>query len=381
VSLPPGPRADIAPFLAMEMVREAGKLEAQGRRIVRFDVGQPFEGPGPKTLAAAQAAMDAGRTGYTESLGLPALRRAIAAWYGARYGVPVAPERVAITAGASGAFILAFLALFGLGDRIAMAAPGYPPYRHILTSLGFEAAPIDTADDPRRQLAPSHLLKAGPLAGVLAASPANPTGAMLDAEGLKALSDACAALGLPLISDEIYHGLSYGEPCVTALASAPDAVIVNSFSKYWAMTGWRVGWIVAPESLMPALEKLSQNLFICPPAVAQEAALAALEEDPPAQARLRVYAENRQLLLKTLPALGLTPVAPPDGAFYLLVDVSRHGRDSLAFCHEALSMAGVAMTPGTDFCTAHGASWARLAYARMTEEVALGLDRLGRWLA
>jgi aspartate/methionine/tyrosine aminotransferase len=147
------------------------------------------------------------------------------------------------------------------------------------------------------------------------------------------------------------------------------------------MTGWRVGWIVAPESLMPALERLSQNLFICPPAVAQEAALAALEEDPPAQARLRVYAENRQLLLKTLPALGLTPVAPPDGAFYLLVDVSRHGRDSLAFCHEALSMAGVAMTPGTDFCTAHGASWARLAYARMTEEVALGLDRLGRWLA
>ena len=381
MSLIPGPRATIAPFLAMEMVREAAKLEAQGRSIVRFDVGQPFEGPGPRTLAAAQAAMAHGRTGYTEGLGLRALREAIAAWYGVRYGVDIAPEQVAITAGASGAFILAFLALFKTGDRIAMAAPGYPPYRHILTSLGFEAAVIDAADDPKRQLGPHHLEAAGPLAGALIASPANPTGAMLDRPALAALAEACTARGLPLISDEIYHGLSYGAACHTALEVSPDALVVNSFSKYWAMTGWRVGWIVAPQSLVPALERLSQNLFICPPAIAQEAALAALQEDEPAQARLQVYAENRRLLLEALPAMGLPPVAPPDGAFYVLVDVSRHSNDSMAFCHKALQEAGVAMTPGVDFCADRGVAWARLSYARRTEEVAEGLDRLARWLA
>ncbi len=380
MSLIPGLRAAIAPFLAMEMVREAAKLEAQGRSIVRFDVGQPFEGPGPKTLAAAQAAMAQGRTGYTEGLGLRSLRDAIAGWYGVRYGVDIAPEQVTITAGASGAFILAFLALFKTGDRVAMAAPGYPPYRHILTSLGFEAAVIDAADDPKRQLGPHHLETAGPLAGALIASPANPTGAMLDRPALAALAEACAARGLPLISDEIYHGLSYGAGCHTALEVSPDALVVNSFSKYWAMTGWRVGWIVAPQSLVPALERLSQNLFICPPAIAQEAALAALQEDEPAQARLQVYAENRRLLLKGLPAMGLPPVAPPDGAFYVLVDVSRHSTDSMAFCHKALQEAGVAMTPGVDFCADHGAAWARLSYARRTEEVAEGLDRLARWL-
>lgn len=380
MSLIPGPRAAIAPFLAMEMVREAATLEAQGRRIVRFDVGQPYEGPGPKTLAAAQAAMAAGRTGYTEGLGLSALRRAIASWYGRRYGVDVSPNRVVITAGASGAFILAFLALFKTGDRVAMAAPGYPPYRHILTSLGFEAAVIDAADDPKRQLGPHHLAAAGPLAGALVASPANPTGAMLDRAALAALAQTCAARGLPLISDEIYHGLSYAAPCVSALEVSADAIVINSFSKYWAMTGWRVGWIVAPDSLVPALERLSQNLFICPPALAQEAALAALEEDGPAQARLQVYAENRRLLLEALPGLGAPPVAPPDGAFYVLADVSRHREDSMAFCHRALQEAGVAMTPGVDFCADRGAAWVRLSYARRTDEVSEGLDRLARWL-
>lgn len=376
----PGPRAAIAPFLAMEMVREAAKLEAQGRSVVRFDVGQPFEGPGPNTWGAAQAAMAAGRTGYTEGLGLPTLRSAIADWYGRRYGVDVAPGRVAVTAGASGAFVLAFLALFETGDRVAMAAPGYPPYRHILTSLGFEAAVVDAADDPKRQLAPHHLARAGPLAGVLVASPANPTGAMLDRGALAALAGHCAAHGLPLISDEIYHGLSYGGPCVSALEVSAEAVVINSFSKYWAMTGWRVGWIVAPESLVPALERLSQNLFICPPALAQEAALAALDEDGPAQGRLQVYTENRRLLLEALPGMGAPPVAPADGAFYVLVDVSRHSPDSMAFCHRALQEAGVAMTPGVDFCADRGGGWARISYARRTEEVAEGLDRLRAWL-
>jgi aspartate/methionine/tyrosine aminotransferase len=366
--------------MAMEMVREAAKLEAQGRSIVRFDVGQPFEGPSPKILAAAQAAMAAGRTGYTESLGLPALREAIAGWYRRRYGVAVLPAQVAITAGASGAFVLAFLALFQTGDRVAMATPGYPPYRHILTSLGFAAAIADTRDDPARQLRPHHLETMANVAGVLLASPANPTGAMLDEGGLAALADYARARRLPLISDEIYHGLSYGGACVTALSVDPQAIVINSFSKYWAMTGWRVGWVVAPTHLIPAIERLSQNLFICPPAIAQEAALAALDDDAPAQARLGVYAENRRLLLAALPGLGLPLVAPADGAFYMLVDASAHSEDSMGFCHRLLAEAGLAMTPGVDFCEQEGRSWARISYARRTDEVSEGLRRLQAWL-
>jgi aspartate/methionine/tyrosine aminotransferase len=380
MSLREGPRAAIAPFLAMEMVREAQSLQAQGRSIVRFDVGQPFEGPGPLTIAAAQAAMAQGRTGYTEALGLPSLRQAIAAWYGARYGVRVFPAQVAITAGASGAFVLAFLALFQTGDRVAMASPGYPPYRHILTSLGFEAALADAREAPRLQLTPAHLEALGPIAGALIASPANPTGTMLGLEGLTALAAACRARAITLISDEIYHGLSYGAPCHTALEVEPDALVINSFSKYWAMTGWRVGWIVAPAALMPAIERLAQNLFICPPAVAQEAALSALQEDAPAQARLSVYAENRRLLLESLPRLGLPLAAPSDGAFYALLDITAHSQNSQDFCRRALHEAGVAMTPGVDFCETRGATWVRLAYARRTEEVAEGLKRLAAWL-
>lgn len=375
-----GPRAAIAPFLAMEMVREAAQLEAQGHSVVRFDVGQPFDGPGPQTLAAAANAMAAGRTGYTEGLGIKPLRAAIAAWYGRRYGVSVAPSQIAITAGASGGFLLAFLALFKAGDRVAMAAPGYPPYRHILTSLGFEAAQAPASLADHRQLTPAHLETLGPLAGALVASPANPTGAMLDRAALSALAAACRDRAIPLISDEIYHGLSYGQACTSALEEDPNAVIINSFSKYWAMTGWRIGWIVAPERLIPAIERLSQNLFICPPAVAQEAALAALEEDGPAQARLQVYAANRALLLEALPRLGMRLAAPADGAFYLLLDISQHSSDAMGFCRQALHEAFVSMTPGIDFCEAQGYQWVRIAYARRTEEVAEGLARLGRWL-
>jgi aspartate/methionine/tyrosine aminotransferase len=364
----------------MEMVREAAKLEAKGLKVVRFDVGQPFEGPGPKTLAAAAQAMAAGRTGYTEGLGIRPLRAAIAAWYGRRYGVSVAPDQIAITAGASGAFLLAFLALFETGDRVAMAAPGYPPYRHILTSLGLEAAIAQASLDGHRQLTPQHLASLGPIAGALIASPANPTGAMLDQAHLASLAVACRDLGIPLISDEIYHGLSYGRDCTTALAVDPDAIVVNSFSKYWAMTGWRVGWIVAPEPIIPAIERLSQNLFICPPAIAQEAALAALDENEPAQARLAVYAANRALLLEALPRLGLSLAAPADGAFYLLLDISHHRQNALEFCRRALHEAQVSMTPGVDFCETEGHRWVRIAYARRTDEVKEGIGRLAAWI-
>jgi aspartate/methionine/tyrosine aminotransferase len=275
---------------------------------------------------------------------------------------------------------LAFLALFATGDRVAMAAPGYPPYRHILTSLGLEAAIAQASLDDHRQLTPQHLACLGPIAGALIASPANPTGAMLDQSHLASLAMACRDRGIPLISDEIYHGLSYGRDCTTALAVDPDAIVVNSFSKYWAMTGWRVGWIVAPQSIIPAIERLSQNLFICPPAIAQEAALGALDEDEPAQARLAVYAANRALLLEALPRLGLSLAAPADGAFYLLLDISDHSQNSLEFCRRALHQAQVSMTPGVDFCETDGHRWVRIAYARRTDEVKEGIGRLAAWI-
>jgi aspartate/methionine/tyrosine aminotransferase len=364
----------------MEMVREAAALEAAGRSIVRFDVGQPFEGPSAAVLSAAAAA---GGAGYTEALGSPALRAALSDWYAQTYGVMVPAARIAIATGASGAFLLAFLALFATGDRVAMAAPGYPPYRHILTSLGMVPASVAAGPESGLQLDPAGLValeREGPIAGALVASPANPTGAMLPREALTALAQACRARGIPLISDEIYHGLVYGPRAVSALEVDPDAVVINSFSKYWAMTGWRVGWLVAPESLMGAVERLAQNLFICPPAAAQAGALAALSDIAPCEARRALYAQSRALLLEALPGLRLTPVAAPDGAFYVLADVSAHAADSTDFCRHALHEAGVSMTPGIDFDEARGARWVRIAYARRPEEVRIGLERLAAWL-
>jgi aspartate/methionine/tyrosine aminotransferase len=376
-------RAAIAPFRAMEMAREAARLEAQGKRIIRFDVGQPFVGaPGP-ALDAVRAAMASNTLGYTEGLGSRALRERIAAWYAHAYGLDISPGRIAITTGASGAFLLAFMALFDTGDRVALAAPGYPPYRHILTALGMRPAVIESSTSDRLQLTPAHIAKLAtetPLAGALIASPANPTGAMLSRDELAAIAAAARANGAALISDEIYHGLTYERPATSALEVAPDAIIINSFSKYWAMTGWRVGWIVAPEALIGAIERLSQNLFVAPPTPSQAAALAALDAQHICEERRARYARNRTLLLEALPRLGLTPAAPPDGAFYILADISAHGADSTAFCDRALHEAGVALTTGLDFDEARGPRWARLAYARETAEVEEGLARLSQWL-
>jgi aspartate/methionine/tyrosine aminotransferase len=376
-------RAAIAPFLAMEVAREAGRRQEAGLSVIRLDVGQPHLGAPAKACAAATAAIANEPLGYTDGLGAGALRRRIAAWYGQMHGLEISPERVIITTGASGGFALAFLALFNSGDRVAMAAPGYPPYRHILTALGFSAAVMDAQEADGLQLTPAHLdalAAQAPIAGALIASPANPTGAMLDRTSLATLSAKTRALGVPLISDEIYHGLTYGRPAITALAVDDDAVVVNSFSKYWAMTGWRVGWLVVPEALVKPIERLAQNLTIAPPTISQAAALGAMEAEEECQQRLSIYAENRRLLLSELPGLKLRAVAPPDGAFYVLADISAHSDDSLAWCARALEEAGVALTPGVDFCESRGRHWARIAYARSTAEVADGLERLARWL-
>ncbi len=376
-------RAAIAPFRAMEMAREADRRIAAGERIVRFDVGQPFVGAPDTARAAIRAQIDTHLFGYTDGLGAPALRARIAAWYGETYGLDVAPARVAITAGASAAFVLTFLALFNTGDRVALAAPGYPPYRHVLKALGMNPAMIEAQPREKLQLTPAHLrtlaLEA-PLAGALVASPANPTGAMLNKAELAALADAARAEGAAFISDEIYHGLTYEAPAVTALAVDPDAIIINSFSKYWAMTGWRIGWIVAPEPLMGAIERLSQNLFISAPAPGQAAALAAIEAREACEARKAVYAANRARILSALPGLGLKAVAPPDGAFYVLVDIGAHGMDSETFAARALAEAGVSMTAGIDFDETRGRDWVRIAYARAEDEVVEGLERLAGWL-
>lgn len=374
-------RSAIAPFLAMEVARDASARAAAGRDVVRFDVGQPAYGAPASALAAAERAMRAEPLGYSEALGRWALREGISAWYARRHGVEVDPGRIIITQGASGAFQLAFLSLFDDGDRVAMASPGYPPYRHILTALGFRAAIAEVGLEDRFQLSPrllDALAEKEPLAGALVASPANPTGTMLSPHGLAALIAAAKRRGLPLIHDEIYHGLVHedapGE--TTALALDPEAIVVNSFSKYWGMTGWRVGWLVAPERLVRPVERLAQNLFISPPAISQVGALAALTAEDETEARRREVSANRRLLLAALPGLKLPVAAPADGAFYLLLDTRAHASDSLSLCRRLLEEADLALTPGVDFCEARGAGWVRLAYARSADEVTKGLERL-----
>lgn len=373
-------RADIEPFLAMEVAREANARAAAGERIVRFDVGQPWFGAPAAALAAAERAMRSEALGYTEGLGAMALRKGISSWYASEHGLDIDPARIVVTTGASGAFTLAFLALFDDGARVAIASPGYPPYRHILKALGYEAVVVDADVVDHLQLTPALLEQAGDFDGALVASPANPTGAMLSRDALQALCAAMRAAGKPLISDEIYHGLTYDGPATSALAFDDDVIVVNSFSKYWAMTGWRVGWIVAPPRLVKSIEKLAQNLTVAPPTVSQVAALGALTAKQECEERRALYAANRTLLLRELPALKLPPVVSPDGAFYVLVDVSAHTDDSMALSHRLLEETGVAITPGIDFCAARGRHWARLAFCRPQGEIEDGLARLRRHL-
>jgi aspartate/methionine/tyrosine aminotransferase len=375
-----GPRAAIAPFLAMEVARDAARLQAGGRDIARLDVGQPHW-PAPEAARKAATRAIAQETlGYSDGLGALALRRAISAHYGARHDLDIDPERIIITTGASGAFTLTFLALFHDQARVAMASPGYPPYRHILHALGYRAHLVDGSRHPSMQLRAEDIEAARDIDGVLIASPANPTGAMLHGEYLAAVCKAAHARGAPLISDEIYHGLTYAAPAQTALAFDDNAIVINSFSKYWAMTGWRVGWIVAPRALVKPIERLAQNLTVAPPSISQAAALGALQAHDECEARRAFYADNRALLLKALPTLGLKLTAPADGAFYMLLDVSDYTDDSLAWCARLLNEADVALTPGIDFCETRGRGWVRLAYCQSRDTLEKALDRLAKFL-
>ncbi len=372
-------RGDVDPFIVMDMVEEARQLEAGGRHIIHMEVGQPGTGAPAGARAALAKALDQ-PLGYTVSLGLPELRAGIAGLYSRWYGVDLNPDRVVVTAGSSAAFILAFSALFDAGDRVALGEPGYPSYRQILRALSLTPVGIASALENRLQPVPADLVGVE-MQGLIVASPGNPSGTMLDRGHLKALIDHCDQRGISFVSDEIYHGLHYGDRAVSALEITDTAYVINSFSKYFSMTGWRIGWMVVPEDHIRTLERLAQNLFICPPHASQVAALAALDCIDELEANRATYAENRRLMLEGLPKAGFTKIAPPDGAFYIYADVSDLTGDSLALSREILHGAGVAVTPGLDFDPVRGATTLRFSYARATADIAEGLARLQTFMA
>ena len=367
----------------MDVMSAAARIEAAGGHVIHMEVGQP-SAPAPKTARlAAQRALETSRIDYTSALGIPTLRERIARHYRDAYRCQVEPSRIVVTTGSSGAFILAFLAMFEPGDRVAVTVPGYPPYRHILTALGCEPVLIETSGDTRHALTGEALLAAhrkAPLKGVLVGSPANPTGTMTSREALTALIAAAEGAGIRFMSDEIYHGLDYAFPAVTAAALSPHALVINSFSKYFCMTGWRVGWMVVPEPLVRPIERLQQNLAISVPTLSQMAADAAFDGTEEMEAIKRGYVENRRILIEGLPKAGLSDFLPADGAFYLYADVSKFTADSFDFAKRMLQEAHVAATPGVDFDPVHGRSFVRFSYARSAEDMAEAVTRIARWL-
>ena len=372
----------IDPFIVMDVMSEANRREAGGEDIIHMEVGQPAT-PAPR--AARERAMKAlaeERLGYTEALGMPALRERIARYVNERYGLSVGPERVVVTAGSSAGFVLAFLAICEHGDAFGLPSPGYPCYRQILKALGMRPHLIETSGQGRWMPTAADIARlAGEgAAGLLLASPNNPTGTMTVGSRLAELAQACARERLWLISDEIYHGLEYGAPAETALSHSDAAIVVNSFSKYFSMTGWRVGWLVVPEALTRTIERLAQNLYISPPAISQIAALGAFDGVDELEEIKGRYARNRAMLLEELPRAGLDSLLPADGAFYLYADISRYTGDSAAFAKEMLHDIGVAATPGIDFDPDRGGCYLRLCYAGGESEMREAATRIAAWL-
>jgi aspartate/methionine/tyrosine aminotransferase len=368
--------------MVMDVIAAATRLEGEGHHIIHMEVGQPAA-PAPGTaIAAARAGLD-GPLRYTEALGIFSLRARIARHYGETYGIDLDPARVIVTTGSSGGFILAFLAMFQPGDRVGLANPGYPPYRHILTALGCEPVLIETSEATRWAITPDTLLAAhrqAPLAGVIVASPANPTGTMMTGEALAELIHAAEDAGIRFISDEIYHGLDYAFPAATSLAVSDSTLVINSFSKYFCMTGWRIGWIVAPAPRVRPIERLQGNLAISVPTLSQIAAEAAFESRAEMDAVKHGYEENRRRLVEGLPKIGLDRFLPADGAFYLYADVSRFSSDSLDFARRMLQEAHVAATPGIDFDPVNGAHFIRFCYAGSQDDMREAVRRIGTWL-
>jgi aspartate/methionine/tyrosine aminotransferase len=378
--LRPSSRGQVPPFIAMDVFRDAAAREAAGHRVIHLEVGQPGT-PAPRAVRdAARRALAEDRIGYTDSLGIPRLREAIAQHYREQYRIAVEPSEIAVTTGSSAAFQLAFLAAFEAGDRVALAAPGYSAYRNILSALGLEPVLVEVGENAHYQPNPELLAQAGDLAGVIVASPANPTGAVIGPAELARLSLWCRDRDIRLVSDEIYHGITYGGRAETARAFGRDAIIVNSFSKYYCMTGWRLGWMIVPPDLARSVECLAQNFYISPPALSQLAAAAAFQCRAELDGHVARYRQNRDVLIAALQRAGLSRMAPAEGAFYLYVDVSALTADSTQFCRRMLMEIGVAATPGRDFDPLHGGRWLRLSYAGPADDIAEAASRLGSWL-
>jgi aspartate/methionine/tyrosine aminotransferase len=378
--LSPSRRGLVPPFIAMDVLRAANMAEAAGRSVIHLEVGQPGS-PAPQAVRdAARRALAEDRIGYTDALGILPLREATAAHYRAQYGVAVDPAEIVVTTGSSAAFQLAFLAAFEPGDRVALAAPGYPAYRNILTALDLEPVLIEVGENAHYQPNPELLAEAGDLAGLIVASPANPTGTIIPPADLERLVGFCHERGIRLISDEIYHGITYETSAQTARAFSREAVVVNSFSKYYSMTGWRLGWMVLPPDLARSVECLAQNFYISPPALSQLAAVPVFGCREELDRHVARYRHNRDRLIDTMRSAGLTRFAPAEGAFYLYVDVSALTRDSVEFCKRMLDETGVATTPGRDFDPIHGDNWLRLSFAGSAQDIDDACHRLALWL-
>jgi aspartate/methionine/tyrosine aminotransferase len=373
-------RSSVDPFIVMDVMQAAAAAEAEGRHIIHMEVGQPGTGAPRQATAALSAAMGEGALGYTVALGLPALRARIARLYGEWYDVDLDPRRVVITPGSSGGFILAFTALYDTGDRVGIGAPGYPSYRQILRALDLVPVDLPTQPENRYQPVPDEFVEEN-LKGLLVASPANPTGTMLDRAAMGALVEACGTRKMSFISDEIYHGIEYEKKAVSALELTDEVYVINSFSKYFSMTGWRVGWMVVPEDHVRIVERIAQNMFICAPHASQIAALAAMDSTAELEANMEVYRANRALMMDGLKDAGFRTFAPPDGAFYVYADVTDLTSDSRAFAAEILEKAGVAVTPGLDFDPLRGSGTLRFSYARSTADIEEGLARLKSFMA
>lgn len=375
-------RGQISPFIVMDVLRAANRRQAGGKDVLHLELGQPASGAPAGVISAAHQMLDNDLLGYTEAFGILSVRQRISEYYAQLHDVSIDPERIIITTGSSGGFVLAFSAAFDVGDRVAIADPGYPGSRNILLGLGIEPALVATGPETHFQPTPALLDKIdGKLDGLIIASPSNPTGTMLGAEELSALSSYCHDRGTRLISDEIYHGITYEQPGVTALRFDENAVAINSFSKYYSMTGWRVGWMVVPTDLLRSVECLAQNLFISAPTLSQYGAGAAFDCTDELDANVARYAENRQILLSGLPRAGFDRLAPVDGAFYVYADISSLTNDSETFCRRMLEDTGVASTPGTDFDQGRGNAFVRFSFSGPTAGVKEAVERLQHWMA
>lgn len=376
-------RAAVPPFYVMDVLEAANARQRARGDVVSLVAGQPSAPAAAPVLRAAEHALRTNNLGYTEQLGIPELREAIAGHYERRYALDVDPHDVVVTTGSSGGFLLSFLSAFDAGDRVALARPGYPAYRNILAALGCEVVEIPCDDSTRFQPTVAMLDELGPLKGVVVASPANPTGTVLPSAELAAIAGWCAEHGAQLISDEIYHGIDYGMGPASAWQFSREAVVVNSFSKYFAMTGWRLGWLLVPTRLHRAVECLIGNFNICAPTIAQHAAVAAFTDEAYAEldGHVQHYRVNRDVLVQGLKALGIDRLAPADGAFYVYADISHLTHDAMSWCQRLLADTGVAIVPGIDFDPEHGSKFIRLSFSGAKTDIEEGLRRLAPWLA